>query len=167
MIATTGFIPYGTSLLTRLSQGGTTGSSLGRLYGYRSRTPAYVDDGSQVAQAWLKKHLRSVTARFYYLIPITPASLCQLCQTREGEVVDPERVNELADSMSTCGFRVDMPIFVGVDHDGSVRILNGRHRVLAALKADLKAVLVDLCFFGGSERNVCGLPEPLVLAGPW
>lgn len=63
---------------------------------------------------------------------------------------DP-RVTELKESIQENGFRDEEPIFINVRYDGQAYINEGNHRILAAQRAGMKNVPVEIVYFAGGE----------------
>jgi len=69
------------------------------------------------------------------------------------------RLDELAQSIRTEGFRPDEYIMVIVEADGRAQLWEGNHRLRAAKRAGLATIPVEWQFSGGSER-LPSVPHP-------
>ena len=96
-------------------------------------------------------HPGSITASFNNLW-LDPRFLATIPGQRgEEKRIEPERVKTLAESMEKQGFLQGYNPLVCVESDGHATVWEGNHRIRAAVKAGLKAIPVDIRYFGSGE----------------
>jgi polyhydroxyalkanoate synthesis regulator phasin len=100
---------------------------------------------------WLVKNKRAITAG-YKSILVDPKTLLKVPDENQmPDRIDQDVVNELADSMQKEGFIEGNEPLITVDAKGNEMVMEGNHRIRAAVQAGLAAIPIEVRYEGGSE----------------
>lgn len=106
---------------------------------------------------WIISNPNTTTAYYTEKLPLNPTKLSKL-EGLSGEhtYIDgpehKERISKMANDMRERGFDPKSPILVTVDKNGP-KIVEGNHRVRAAMEAGLRVMPVEWRWLGGTEMN--------------
>lgn len=112
---------------------------------------------NQYTLDWMRSNSNTPTAYYFEDLPLNPQQLSKL-EGLTGEhtyIHTPkhkERISALAKSMIDNGFNRNSPILIHVTKQGP-KIVEGNHRVHAAVEAGLNVIPVEWRWLGGTEMN--------------
>ena len=106
---------------------------------------------------WILDNPNTTTAYYTDLLPLSPRKLAKI-EGLSGEhtyIDNPdhkERISDLAQKMRDDGFDMKSAILVHVTKNGP-KVVEGNHRIRAAIEAGLRVMPVEWRWLGGTEMN--------------
>lgn len=106
---------------------------------------------------WILSNKNTTTSYYNKDLPLDPKKLVNILgmnkeHTYMSKPEHQKMISSLADTMRTNGYDHKYPVFIAVTINGP-RVVEGNHRIRAAIEAELRVIPVEWRWWGGTEMN--------------